>query len=549
VSQGVSEETETDAAAVAAATALDSAGRATALIESAPVAIYYVDHTGTLTYANPEYRRVFGLKPEHSPDDWAQGVHPDDRARMEAEWGDFCANPRPKQFAYRTVPRAGTVRYLTERVVRLGRTAGFVGIISDVTELQLHQTLLETLIANLPLALIACDADGNVTHYNREAAEMCTMGRESGAGSSPEYPVAAVIYHADGATPVERTDRPLARTLRGETVQNQEMVIVPRDSPARITLSNGRRMVGPNAQLMGAVVVTQDITERRRAELELERVHEQLRAAARQAGMAEVATSVLHNVGNVLTSINVSATLLAELVRRSKAPDLRRVAGLLQAQGEHLAQFITTDERGKLIPKYLEVLGEQLVKDVNAALEHLASLQRNLEHVKSTVAMQQNYAKLTCVNETVNALDLIEDAVRLNASAFTRHNIELRREFTPVPPITVDKHKVLQILVNLIRNAKWACDESDRKDKQLTLRVERDVSAVRICVIDNGVGIAPESMSRLFSHGFTTRRAGHGFGLHSGAIAAQELGGSLRAESQGLGHGAAFILELPLATS
>src|SRR5262249_3899662 len=155
------------------------------------------------------------------------------------------------------------------------------------------------------------------THYNREAAELCTMGIDSGTGSSPEYPVAAGIYLADGVTPVERADRPLARTLRGETVENMEMVIVPAGSPARVTLSNGRRMVGPPGQPMGAVVVTQDITERRRAELELERAHEQLRSAARQAGMAEVATSVLHNVGNTLTSINVSATLLAELIRRS----------------------------------------------------------------------------------------------------------------------------------------------------------------------------------------------------------------------------------------
>jgi PAS domain S-box-containing protein len=165
--------------------ALDCAARATALIESAPIAIYHVDDTGTLTYASPLYRRLFGLQPQHSPDDWAQGVHPDDRGRMEAEWADFCANPRPMQFEYRTVPRAGTVRYLTEHVSRLDGTPGFVGTISDVTELQTHKTLLETLIANLPHALIACDANGNVSHYNREAAEMCTMGSESERAPRP----------------------------------------------------------------------------------------------------------------------------------------------------------------------------------------------------------------------------------------------------------------------------------------------------------------------------------------------------------------------------
>ena len=120
-----------------------------------------------------------------------------------------------------------------------------------------------------------------------------------------------------------------------------------------------------------------------------------------------------------------------------------------------------------------------------------------------------------------------------------------KREFSDVPPITVDKHKVLQILVNLVRNAKYACDDSGRSDKLITLRVEGTDAGVRISVIDNGIGIPAENMRRLFSHGFTTRKSGHGFGLHSGALAAQELGGTLRAESEGPGKGAAFILELP----
>jgi PAS domain S-box-containing protein len=410
-------------------------------------------------------------------------------------------------------------------------------------ELEAHQALLETLVANLPLALIACDAEGRVTHYNREAADMCSMGRQDPTTGS--YSVGAEIYQADGVTPVERAERPLARTLRGDHVENLELVIVPQDATERVTLSNGRRLFGPDGRPMGAVVVTQDITERRRAELELERVHEQLRASARAAGMAEVATSILHNVGNVLTSINVSATLVADKLKRSKASDLCRVASMLQEQGEQVGEFMSKDERGKIIPRYLQALGQQLVKDTEAALEQMAGLRNSLEHVNNAVAMQQNYAKLTAVAETVSVVDLIEDSVRLSAGAFTRHGIELRREFEPTAPITVDKHKVLQILVNLMRNAKYACDESGRKDKVLTLRVEGAADRVRISVIDNGVGITAENMARLFSHGFTTRASGHGFGLHSGAIAAKELGGTLRAESAGAGQGATFILELP----
>jgi two-component system, LuxR family, sensor kinase FixL len=76
--------------------------------------------------------------------------------------------------------------------------------------------------------------------------------------------------------------------------------------------------------------------------------------------------------------------------------------------------------------------------------------------------------------------------------------------------------------------------------------VERVGARLRITVADNGVGVAPESFSRLFTQGFTTKKEGHGFGLHSSALAAEEMGGTLTCVSEGPGRGAAFTLELPL---
>jgi signal transduction histidine kinase len=345
---------------------------------------------------------------------------------------------------------------------------------------------------------------------------------------------------------VPKDAHPLAQALRGETTSNLEFMIAPKAAHPRSILVSAHRLIGPEDQTLGAVAVIQDTTERKLADLELERVHKELVTASRQAGMAEVATNVLHNVGNILNSINISASLVADRVTQSKAPGVARVAALLQEQGDALAQFLTHDARGKRIPEYLATLGKQLAEDQTTALDELRSLRDNLEHIKETVTMQQSYAKLCGVTETVAVADLMEDGLRLNAGAFARHGVMLRREFAEVAPITVDKHKVLQILVNLLRNAKYACDESGRPDKQLTLRIEPAVNCVRISVIDNGMGIAPEHMDRLFTHGFTTRQSGHGFGLHSCALAAQELGGSLRAESDGIGRGAAFVLELPL---
>ena len=159
--------------------------------------------------------------------------------------------------------------------------------------------------------------------------------------------------------------------------------------------------------------------------------------------------------------------------------------------------------------------------------------------------MQQSYARISGVIETVKITDLVEDALRLNQGALQRHGVGVIREYEDVPPVDVEKHKILQILVNLVRNAKYACDESVRTDKLMTLRVTRSDELIKISIIDNGIGIPPENLTRIFNHGFTTRKEGHGFGLHSAVLAAMEMGGSLTVHSDGPDKGAIFTLELP----
>ena len=164
--------------------------------------------------------------------------------------------------------------------------------------------------------------------------------------------------------------------------------------------------------------------------------------------------------------------------------------------------------------------------------------------------MQQTYAKVFGSSEPVKPQELVEDALRMHSGALVRHEVRVVREYEQdLPEITVDKHKLLQILVNLISNAKKACDESPQPQKLLTVRIVNGERLLKISVIDNGVGIPPENLTRIFNHGFTTRQDGHGFGLHSGALAAKEMGGALVAQSDGRGKGANFTIELPVLDS
>jgi C4-dicarboxylate-specific signal transduction histidine kinase len=291
-----------------------------------------------------------------------------------------------------------------------------------------------------------------------------------------------------------------------------------------------------------------EIEERKRMQLEIERIHRELLETSRQAGMTEIATNVLHNVGNVLNSVNISASLVADSVKKSKASSLVKVVALLRDHEQDLGTFFTSDPRGKQLSTYLSQLSEHFLNDQKATVTELNLLQGNIEHIKEIVAMQQNYAKVAGVKEIINLNELVEDSLHLNEDSLNRHQVRIIREFENVPPLNVEKHKVLQVLVNLIRNAKHACQDSARADRQLTVRVADGDGRIKISVMDNGVGISPENLTRIFSHGFTTRKDGHGFGLHSGALAAKEMGGSLSVQSDGPDKGANFTLELPCDT-
>jgi two-component system, NtrC family, sensor kinase len=293
--------------------------------------------------------------------------------------------------------------------------------------------------------------------------------------------------------------------------------------------------------------LSREVTERVKAEAELETTHQKLLESARRAGMAEIATGILHNVGNVLNTINVSANLATDRMKRSRVNDLERVAQLMEKHAHDLGAYITSDAKGKQLPAFLTLLAGHFAEERAEVVAELDLLAAKVQHVKTIIATQQSYAGVSGIIETVDVGATLDDALKLNSASFERHQIAIVRDYQEIPKVRLDKQKVMQILFNVLDNAKAALTEDSlQKERELTLRTMRDDQGrVVIRIVDNGVGIPPENMTRIFSHGFTTKKNGHGFGLHSCANAADELGGSLSVRSDGVGQGATFILKLP----
>ncbi len=267
--------------------------------------------------------------------------------------------------------------------------------------------------------------------------------------------------------------------------------------------------------------------------------------ASRHAGMADVASAVLHNVGNVLNSVNISSGLIAETVRGSKASGLTKLGAML-AQPD-FATILGGHPKGEAIPVYVAGLADALQDERQTLFREVEGMQRSIDHIKVIVRAQQTNAKGGGdVLELLSLRPLVEDVVKMSGLATEAHNIHVAYDFTDLPATLVDRHKVCQILLNLLNNARHAIEDGQRGGGRVTIRLRQDGDgATKLEVEDSGCGISAENLTKIFNHGFTTRKDGHGFGLHSSANSAVEMGGQLSCRSEGAGRGAVFMLRLP----
>jgi len=402
------------------------------------------------------------------------------------------------------------------------------------------QMLVEAMLDNIPDRIYFKDAQSRFVKISKALAKRLGVAHPDDAVGKTDFdfhPDARAREFYEDEQRIIKTGEPLINKIERHVRKNGD---VAWSSTTKVPLRSR------DGSVVGIVGINRDITELKLAEQQIEAINRELREASRQAGMAEVATGVLHNVGNVLNSVNVAAGVLSDRLNNSKASGVSKLSKLLAEQGD-LGRFVAEDERGRQIPGYLQKLAEHLEKEQADMRKELHGLVMNVEHIKEIVATQQNYARVLGVAEVVELSEVMEDAIKIHGGSYERHAIKLIREYDKLPHMTLDKHKVMQILINFLSNAKYACDAGQKSEKMVAVRLKMVApDRARMEVADNGIGIAPENITRIFSQGFTTRKGGHGFGLHSGALAAKDIGGTISAESPGIGHGATFILEIPI---
>jgi len=403
-------------------------------------------------------------------------------------------------------------------------------------ELATSKVYVNNVLRSMADSLVVIDANLTIGSVNPSLLELLGYKEDELVGQSPglifgeEFAQGSIIENL---------------LLQGSVSGIESSFLTSSGQVIPISVS-GSMMQDEHEQFQGLVCVAQDITERKQMEEEKRQLHEQLLDTSRQLGMAEVASDVLHNVGNVLNSINVSIGVVADLLKNSIVGDVGRISQLFHKHRDDLGNYLSSNPKGKQIPAYLEKLSAQLIEEQRVAIGELARLKENAQHAQHCVAAQQEVAKVIGITEAVSLVALVEEALAAKRELLETSQISVVREFEEIPLLIVDKHQVNEILADVIQNACQAMASSSMKLLVVRAKlIPGPPDSVLLEVEDSGVGIVADDLIKIFGQGYHAKDGGHGGSLHSGALMAKNLGGALRAHSAGIGYGATFSLELP----
>ncbi|MGH8264663.1 MAG: ATP-binding protein, partial [Steroidobacteraceae bacterium] len=291
---------------------------------------------------------------------------------------------------------------------------------------------------------------------------------------------------------------------------------------------------------------------------EFDHMVERLTAARRElvdqsfdAGIAEMSREVLHNIGNALTPLCINVSLLQERLRAAPLAETQMALGELDTHGIDPAR--RTD-----LQQFVQLAVQELVRVLMRVLKDLESMEQQTDHIQQSLAEQMKYSRPNRVSETVRLADVVAVCVESMPDPLRQRLFVQVDESVPTAGSIHTARTTLQrIFQILMHNAAEAMPAVDSGSGRGTLRISATVEQchngehVRVRFVDDGAGIAPEHLARLFEKGFSTksRERKSGVGLHWAANATIALGGTIRAESPGPNQGAIIELTIPLQRS
>jgi signal transduction histidine kinase len=426
-----------------------------------------------------------------------------------------------------------------------GEPVRALGAMLDITQSYQRQVDLEALSIRFGIATRAANAGVWEYRVGSEqiwwSATMFGIYGHAPLSFQPTLGAALAMIHPD--------DLAAAQTAWTEALEHTGQLqvqfrIIRLDGSIAHVDSVATVVTDPDTQERRLVGIMLDISQRVEAEQRERQLQKQLREASHQAGMAEVATGVLHNVGNALNSLGIAYSTAQARLKDYQIERVARVAAMLEANRANLADFLTNDDRGKQLPVYLSALGARLIADAQAVQHEFDAISGHINYLRHIVQAQQSYATVGSAQDEVDVSELVETALTLKSQEL--NGAEIIRDIGELPPVQTDRYKLLQIIVNFISNACDAMAANRPRAARLTIHVRAVLGQLEVMIEDSGVGIAPELLPRVWEYGFTTKTHGHGFGLHSAAVAAQQLGGSVDAQSKGAGLGARFSVSIPI---
>jgi len=304
-------------------------------------------------------------------------------------------------------------------------------------------------------------------------------------------------------------------------------------------------IIDDDDNVVGVMGITRDVTKEKELQDALKEAHQTISETSRKAGRSEVASIVIHNVGNILNSVNVTATMIDELFRHYESLELNKLAASIRTQLE-TPSLDPSDFLSK-VAHYIELAGQRYQESCDSFKEEVERLQRDVSNIQRIIMLQQDMASFWKKVQFRSCDSIVEDVLEINRIAMQRHGVRCETDLSATTEWLIPEFQTLQILLNFLSNGKYAFDGMGIQNPLIKISSGVDADKLFISVKDNGPGIAEETLDKIFELGFTTREGGHGIGLHSSLMTAHEVEGSVEAFSEGIGKGAEFVFSLPLS--